>query len=89
MADTKNTAASFMDQWKQNMSQQMERFESFQQDMVNMEATQHEQATKNFQEMSRLMQESFQYTQQLGNEWRKLTLESTRRAASMMTTPWS
>lgn len=90
MSDAKKTTQEqIQDNWKQAMTDHSARMEAFQQEWTSLERKNTEQAMKNMDEAARLFRESLNYSTQMMNEWRRLSLEGTRRAAAFMTTPWT
>lgn len=85
MADTQ----TFVDQWKKSLEDQAARIESAQEEMASFERKQMEQMVHGVEEMSRLFKEGINYSSQLSEQWRKMSLEAMRRTTAMMTTPWS
>lgn len=61
---------------------QLKRFEQFQKELVKLEQKNLEQARLMIDESAKLMKESLDYSAKLSAEFRKLALDSTRRAAS-------
>ena len=66
--------------------QQMRGVQAFYDQFASVESQTIEQAHKNVDEMARLQKASFDYTTQLASEWRRLSMEATRRTFEMMTT---
>lgn len=86
---TKQQAQQMHNEWKSMMEQQTERMGAFYQEVAKVERQSVEQAHKNLDEANRLFKASFDYATQLSEEWRKASLEATRRTMSLMVNPWS
>ncbi|MCC7382842.1 MAG: hypothetical protein IT384_13480 [Deltaproteobacteria bacterium] len=64
--------------------EQIKRIDGFYQDLANAEVKSAEQAKMAIDESAKLMKQTVEYSLKLSAEWRKLALETTRRAAEMM-----
>jgi len=66
---------------------QLARVEAFYAQLAETEQKALEQSKAAIEESARLSRESLAYTQTLAAEWRKASLEATRNALKMMSTP--
>lgn len=81
-----NPFASFgAEAWAKAVSDGVERMKSMQDEAIRYENQGVAQAKVNIDEGARLMHEGLKYAQELGAEWRKLSLEATRRSVEMFT----
>lgn len=62
--------------------EQLKRFDAFQKELAKLEQKNIEQARLMIDESAKLMKETLDYSAKLNQEWRKLALDSTRRAAA-------
>ncbi len=89
MAQAKTSQAQQMsNDWQSMMDQQVERINAFYTDLGEVESKSAEQASKNIDEMARLTKASLDYALQLSAEWRRVSLEATRRNMELMANPW-
>ena len=70
--------------WKKMIDDQVAKTTALHDELAKLEAQRSEQATQAIEEMARMTRESLSYMGQLSTEWRKLSLEATKRAAEMM-----
>ena len=61
----------------------IDRMQSFYNEMADFENVAYGRAKKSAQDVGDMMSESITYMADLGREWRKLTVEATRRSAEM------
>jgi len=73
------------DAWKKVVDDQLARMGSMYEEMAKFEGKGVEQARNAIDEFSKLMKESLSYATQFSGEWRRVTLEATRRTAELMT----
>lgn len=71
--------------WKKAADATIARLELASGEMARMQEQSLEQSRRAVDEMARLTKDSFDYFGQLSAEWRKLTLDATRKAASFLT----
>lgn len=74
------TAAS----WKKMVDEQVERLESFYEQAGSVEEKGIEQARTAIEESARLMKEALTWQTQILAEWRRVSLEATRRTADAL-----
>jgi hypothetical protein len=74
-----------VDGFKKIIDDQLQRANSFQDELGRLEQKGIEQARAAVDEAAKLAKESLTYAAQLGAEWRKMAIEATRRATEMMT----
>ena len=72
-----------MEAWARISQEGMARFQSMYDELVKLEATAHTRMTQYANDFSVLATESATYAAQLAAEWRKLTLDATKRAGEM------
>ncbi len=60
--------------------EQLKRFDAFQKELAKLEQKNLEQARAMIDESAKLMKETLDYQAKLSQEWRKLVVDSTRRA---------
>jgi len=70
--------------WKKMVDDQVAKTVALHDELAKLEAQRSEQAAQAIEEMGRMARESLSYMGQLSAEWRKLSLEATKRAADMM-----
>lgn len=71
--------------WKKMMDEQIARMEAMYGEMARMQEQTLEQSKKAVDDMAKLTKDSINYFGQLSAEWRKLSLEATKKAADFMT----
>ncbi len=69
--------------WEKTVGDQVARLESFYAEVGKLESSGIAQVTAGLDEAARLAKESVAFAQQLAQQWRKLALETTRRAADL------
>lgn len=74
----------FFDTWNRMAKDQLVRLEALSEQMTKLQGQHVERAHEAVDETAKLVKESLQYTSQLATEWRKLGLETTRKATEMM-----
>jgi hypothetical protein len=74
----------FSETWTRMAKEQLARLEGLAEQMAKLQGQHVERAQEAIDESARLMKESISYANQLGAEWRKLSLETTRKATEMM-----
>ena len=84
MSET-NPSQAQHEQWQKMIEQQAAQLKSFQEQAAALEAKNLEQARAAVDQMAKLVKDSFGYAADLSAEWRKLSLEATRRAADLFT----
>jgi hypothetical protein len=84
MAEDKNVHAQQKSPFVGLWEDQMKRVESFYQELASMEAKNAEQARMAIDEGAKLMKETIEYGLKLSAEWRKVALDTTRRAAELV-----
>jgi flagellar biosynthesis component FlhA len=72
--------------WKKAADEQLARMELAYGEVARMQEQSLEQSRHAVDEMAKLTKDSFNYFGQLSAEWRKLSLEATRKAAEFLTT---
>jgi hypothetical protein len=87
MSDTKSSQSQHASPFTKPLADGVARAESAFAEYGKLEEKMLEHAVTGIDEAARLSKESLAYGAALMTEWRKLTLEATRRAASMMTVP--
>jgi hypothetical protein len=71
------------DAWKKMMGEHVARMEQVYAETARLQAQGLEQGQKAVDELARLSKDSFQYMGQLSAEWRKLTIEATKKTAEL------
>lgn len=84
MADQNKQAQQNLDSWKKMVDEQMARVTSIYDELSKVEGKQIDQLRSGIDEAAKMMKESLAYATQLTAEWRRLSLEATRRAADFM-----
>ena len=72
------------DAWNKMVTEQTDRIASMYDEISKLETKGFEQTRNAIEETNKLVRSSLEYQMQLTSEWRKLALETTRRAAEMM-----
>ena len=72
------------DAWNKMVTEQTDRITAMYDEFSKLETKGFEQTRNAFEETNKLFKSSLEYQMQLASEWRKLALETTRRAAEMM-----
>ena len=72
------------DAWKKMMDEQLARMELAYGELARMQEQGLEQSRHAIDEMAKLSKDSINYFGQLNAEWRKLTIEAAKKAASFM-----
>ena len=72
------------DAWNKMVNEQTDRIAAMYDEVSKLETKGFEQTRAAIEESNKLMRSSLEYQMQLAGEWRKLALETTRRAAEMM-----
>lgn len=84
MAEKKSSQAQQNGTMKHAVQEQVDRMESFYEQAAEMEEKGMEQVRVGIEESARLMKEAITWQGQLVTEWRRLTLEATRRTADSL-----
>jgi methyl-accepting chemotaxis protein len=71
------------DAWKKMMGDHAARMEQMYAETARLQAQGLEQSQKAVEELARLSKDSIQYMGQLSAEWRKLTIEATKKTAEL------
>lgn len=79
------TQQAAADQWKKIVEDQVARVQQLQDDLARFEQKGIEQMRTAVDESAKIAKESINYLSQLTAEWRKLSIDATRRAAELMT----
>lgn len=74
-----------LDTWASLTREGVSRMQAFFDEFAKLEASQYERTRSAADEMAKLVGDTFSYANQLSGEWRKLTLEATRRSTEMLT----
>ena len=69
--------------WLSAMKDQLVRVEMMQKELERIETQSAERANEAVEESTRLARESFAYSQKLGAEWRKLSLDAIKKSTEM------
>jgi hypothetical protein len=86
MSETKTSQSQqIKDGWNKIVEEQLGRVSGFCDELAKLEAKRDEQLVQAVDEAARMTKESLAYFGALSAEWRKLSLEATRRATSWMT----
>jgi hypothetical protein len=72
------------DAWKKMVDEQLGRIEGLSQEFARYQQQGMDQARGAIDELATLMKDSLDHTAQLTNEWRRMALDSTRKAGDMM-----
>ncbi len=75
--------------WQAMMATHLDRVEALYGASATFENQGLDQARRNVDEAARLTRASFDYTAQLMEQWRHLSLEATRQTFEAMTRPWT
>lgn len=70
-----------MDAWKKAMDEQMARMTNLFEEVGKLSEKSLQQTMTSVDEMAKLVKESLVYANNLGAEWRKMTVEATKQAA--------
>lgn len=73
------------DAWNKLVTEQTDKVAAMYDEMAKLETKGFEQTRAALEETSKLFKSSLEYQMQLAAEWRKLTLDATRRAAEVLT----
>jgi hypothetical protein len=73
--------------WQKSWSDHVARVASLYEEVGKVEAKQVEQVTTAVDEMAKLTRETMSYAAQLAAEWRRLSLDATRRSTEMFMSP--
>lgn len=76
-----NGGAGYFNPFKGVIEEHLRRTESFWKDVAEAEAKGAEQAKMAIDESAKLMKETLDYGLKLSNEWRRMAMDATRRAA--------
>ncbi|MDB4995890.1 MAG: hypothetical protein JWM74_3322 [Myxococcaceae bacterium] len=82
-SQTQQFAGAFQKTWNDHVA----RVASIYEEVGKVEAKQVEQVTTAVDEMAKLTRETLSYTAQLAAEWRRLSLEATRKSTEMFMSP--
>jgi hypothetical protein len=74
-----------MEAWRKSVDDQIARMGSVYEEFAKSESKSVEQARTAIDEFAKVMKESLNYATQYAGEWRRLSLEATRRTAELMT----
>ncbi len=72
------------DAWKKMVDDQLGRIEDLSQEFARYQQQGMDQAQGAIDELAELMKDSLNHTAQLTSEWRRMALDSTRKAGDMM-----
>lgn len=70
-----------MDVWKKAMDEQMSRVTAMFEEVGKLSEKSLQQTVTSVDEMAKLVKETLTYANNLGTEWRKMTLDATKQAA--------
>ena len=87
MAEETTQAHKMAERWAHMVERHIERVGRFYSDVASMEHKTMAQANRNLDEATRLTRASFDYAQQLSDEWRRLNLEAAQRLLDGMRAP--
>jgi hypothetical protein len=73
----------FGDFWFKAMKDQIARVEAMQKEMEKLEQAGFERTNEALEESAKLTREAFAYTQKLGAEWRKVSLDALKKSSEM------
>lgn len=77
--------ATGLDTWARMTQEGLHRMQAFFDELAKLEGSQYERTRTAADEVAKLVGDTFSYANQMTNEWRKLTLEATRRSTEMFT----
>lgn len=75
--------ANMFDAWAHMAKDSMERMQSFYDELAEFEDSAYTQLKKNARDLGDMMSESITYMADLSREWRKLSIEATRRSTEL------
>ena len=87
MAETSKVASQvqqFTGEWNKIVTEQVTRVEAGLTELAKLESKALAQAATGFEEAGRIAKESMAFAEKASGEWRKLFLEATKRAASIV-----
>ena len=73
------------DTWARWTREGVARMQALSEELAKLESASYERTRTATDELAQLVTDSLSYANQIGAEWRKLTLEATRRGADMIT----
>ncbi len=74
----------FLDVWVKMTNEQVARMDQMAEQLHKLNGQTVERTREAIDETARLMKESLSYATQLSTEWRKITLDATKKAADMV-----
>jgi len=75
----------FLDLWAKATQEQIARMDQMSEQLHKMQGQAVERTREAIDETARLMKESLAYSTQLSTEWRKISLDATKKAADLYT----
>jgi outer membrane receptor for monomeric catechols len=75
---------SGLETWAKLTQEGVSRMQALFDELAKLEAKQYEATRTAADEMTKLVGDTFSYANQMTSEWRKLTLEATRRSSEML-----
>ena len=75
----------FLDLWVKSTQEQIARMDQMAEQLHKVQAQGVERTREAIDESARLMKETLNYSVQLQTEWRKITLDATKKAADIVT----
>lgn len=76
--------SSGLEAWAKMTQEGVTRMQSFFDELAKLETSHYERTRSAADEMTKLVGDTFAYANQLSSEWRKLTLEATRRGTEAL-----
>jgi hypothetical protein len=83
-ADPSAVFAAGVDTWAKLTREGVTKMQALFDELAKLEAQSYERTRSAADEMAKLMGDTFSYANQMTSEWRKLTLEATRRSTEML-----
>jgi len=74
-----------LDAWHKLVDENISRMGKLYQELARIEGRSIEQMGQSIDEMAKVLKESFSYASQYSSEWRRVTLETARRTAELLT----